>query len=249
MVETGRVGPIVLTSNHDSSFAAPSITMARITNKGVGSVAPRLAPTGPSIAYMGSRAPDDVHHLTPTVSRPPARVVRLAADVSRRTHPGSRPPADLRPPAHLRLPAHALRRHTHAHRSSPVAPSKLPYDMICSLSHFPCVGWWFRVNTIHPQHVCGKRYWIGDEEACGSAGTCWKLRDTGNSVDYENKQYILVIMDCMSLLLYSAPFGGLLLEHSVKCRSLLQHRNNSVILTEDINSLEKKLIMIFHNIR
>jgi hypothetical protein len=29
-------------------------------------------------------------------------------------------------------------------------------------------------------------------------------------------------------------------EHSVKCRSLLQHRHNSVIVTEDINSLAKK---------
>jgi hypothetical protein len=39
------------------------------------------------------------------------------------------------------------------------------------------------------------------------------------------------------------------LEHSVKCRSLLQHRHNSVIVTEDINSLAKKLIMIFRNMR
>jgi hypothetical protein len=39
------------------------------------------------------------------------------------------------------------------------------------------------------------------------------------------------------------------LEHSVKCRSRLQHRHNSVIVIEDINSLALKLIMIFRNMR
>jgi hypothetical protein len=38
-------------------------------------------------------------------------------------------------------------------------------------------------------------------------------------------------------------------EHSVKCRSRLQHRHNSVIVKEDINSLARKLIMIFRNMR
>jgi hypothetical protein len=38
-------------------------------------------------------------------------------------------------------------------------------------------------------------------------------------------------------------------EHSVKCRSILQHRHNSVIVIEDIKSLARKLIMIFRNMR
>jgi hypothetical protein len=51
------------------------------------------------------------------------------------------------------------------------------------------------------------------------------------------------------LYMSSVTIATVLQEHSVKCRSLLQHRHNSVILTEDINSLAKKLIMIFRNIR